>query len=77
MKSFENTLGKTYLPDTFVVHASESDKEKSAFLERIAAETTEATAYVCANQTCSLPVSDEKDLSGLLGKTGPSSRNNG
>ncbi len=77
MKSFENTLGRTYLPDTFVVHASESDKEKSAFLERIAAETTEATAYVCANQTCSLPVSDEKDLSGLLGKTGPSSRNNG
>ena len=75
MKSLKNTLGEMYLPDTFIIHASESSEATTPFLENIARQTDKPTAYACANQTCSLPVSDKEGLEKLVRETGPSPKN--
>ncbi|UZJ39531.1 thioredoxin domain-containing protein [Prosthecochloris sp. SCSIO W1102] len=72
MKSFENILGGMYLPDTFVVHASDSHAGNHPFLKKVTSQTAGTAAYVCAHQTCSLPVSESKSLEELLRKTKPS-----
>ena len=69
LKSLRNSLGKMYLPDTFILHASDNKEENSSFLKRIATQTVRPAAYVCAHQTCSLPVSEKNDLEKLLHET--------
>ena len=72
MKNFENILGGKYMPDTFIVHASDNNEENLPFLSKVASQTAGTAAYVCAHQTCSLPVSESTGLEELLRKRGSS-----
>ena len=74
MKSFEKILGGQYMPDTFIVHASGNSEENLPFLKKASRQTTGTAAYVCAHQTCSLPVSESKSLEELLRNRGQSGR---
>ncbi len=66
MKSLGNIPGRMYLPDTFVLHVSGNETGNTPFLKRIARQSEEPAAYVCKNNTCSLPVSERKSLEKLL-----------
>ncbi|WP_294346619.1 thioredoxin domain-containing protein [Prosthecochloris sp.] len=67
MKSLKNTVGEMYLPDTIIVHTSgSSNAETTPFLESVARQTTIDAAYVCAHQTCSLPVHSSEELRKIL-----------
>jgi len=66
MKALRNALGRTYLPDTSIIYASEEKTANTQFLKELALHVTEPTAYVCANHTCNLPVTDEKSLEKML-----------
>jgi len=66
MNALRNTLGKAYLPDTSIIYASGEKAANTQFLKELSLQVTEPAAYVCANHTCNLPVTDEKSLEKML-----------
>ncbi|NEX14163.1 MAG: thioredoxin domain-containing protein [Prosthecochloris sp.] len=66
LRSLKNTVGGMYLPDTIIVHTSGGNAETTPFLESVARQTTDDAAYVCAHQTCSLPVHSSEELRKIL-----------
>ena len=71
METFRQMLGSTYLPDTIVMYASGESDQQMPFLKRLARQSPQPAAYVCAAQTCYLPVTDGESLEKLLLETLP------
>ena len=71
MESFRQLLGSMYLPDTIVMYASGESDQQMPFLKRLARQSSQPAAYVCAAQTCYLPVTDGESLGKLLHETLP------
>lgn len=73
MKEFRKTLGRMYLPDTAIIHASGERNEATPtfFQKSLARKSATPAAYVCANHTCQLPATDGESLGKLLHETLP------
>ena len=67
VKEMLHEVHKRYLPGKILIYADpKSESKVIPFLSSIVTKSDRATAYVCENYACQLPVSDAGELSKLL-----------